>query len=68
MIGARDDASRFIRDPSERVMSLEGQITTDGFGAYNEPIEKLFPGADHGNDVNVSGGYRSREPSPNIAR
>jgi transposase-like protein len=44
----RDDASRFIRDLSERLASPAVQITTDGLGAYADPIEKLIPRADHG--------------------
>jgi IS1 family transposase len=49
----RDDAWHFIRDLAERVRSAAVQITTDGFKAYNEPIETLFPRADHGNEVKV---------------
>jgi IS1 family transposase len=51
----RDDASRFIRDLSERLASPAVQITTDGFGAYVDPIEKLIPRADHGTEVKVYG-------------
>jgi|HubBroStandDraft_4_1064222.scaffolds.fasta_scaffold00042_5 IS1 family transposase len=52
---SRDDAWRFIRDLAERVRSAAVQITTDGFGIYNEPIETLFPRADHGTEVKVYG-------------
>jgi IS1 family transposase len=52
---SRDDAWRFIRDLAERIRSQAVQITTDGFGAYVEPIEKLFPRADHGTEVKVYG-------------
>ena len=31
------------------------QITTDGFGAYVEPIERLFSRADYGTEVKVYG-------------
>ncbi|HLY02519.1 MAG TPA: hypothetical protein VKR56_08475 [Candidatus Cybelea sp.] len=51
----REDAWSFIRDLAERVRSAAVQITTDGFHAYDEPIEKLFPRADHGNEVKVYG-------------
>jgi IS1 family transposase len=51
----RDDAWRFIRDLSERVVSQQVQITTDGFGAYKDPIEVLFPRCDHGTEVKVYG-------------
>jgi IS1 family transposase len=52
---SRDDAWRFIRDLSERITSQAVQITTDGFGAYVDPIETLFPRADHGTEVKVYG-------------
>jgi IS1 family transposase len=52
---SKDDGWHFIRDLSERVTSPAVQITTDGFGGYNEPIEKLFSRADHGNEVKVYG-------------
>jgi IS1 family transposase len=52
---SRDDAWRFIRDLAERVRSQAVQITTDGFGVYNEPIETLFPRCDHGTEVKVYG-------------
>jgi IS1 family transposase len=50
----RDDAWRFVRDLAERITSKTVQITTDGFGAYLEPIEK-FPRTDHGTEVKVYG-------------
>jgi IS1 family transposase len=52
---SRDDAWRFIRDLAERITSQAVQITTDGFGAYVDPIETLFPRADHGTEVKVYG-------------
>jgi IS1 family transposase len=52
---SKDDGWRFIRDLSERVTTQAVQITTDGFGAYNEPIERLFARADHGTEVKVYG-------------
>ena len=39
----------------ERISSENVQITTDGFGAYETAIEKLFPRADHGSEVKVYG-------------
>jgi IS1 family transposase len=52
---SKEDGWRFIRDLAERITSKAVQITTDGFGAYNEPIETLFSRADHGNEVKVYG-------------
>jgi IS1 family transposase len=51
----REDGWRFVRDLAERIRSKAVQITTDGFKVYNEPIESLFPRADHGNEVKVYG-------------
>lgn len=51
----RGDAYRFIADLASRVTTSNVQITTDGFRAYNEPIERLFSRADHGNEVKVYG-------------
>jgi IS1 family transposase len=51
----REDAWRFVRDLAERIRSKAVQITTDGMRSYNEPIEVLFPRADHGNEVKVYG-------------
>lgn len=52
---SRADAWCFIRDLAERIRSEAVQVTTDGFGIYNEPIETLFPRCDHGNEVKVYG-------------
>ena len=52
---SKDDAWSFIRDLAGRVRSDALQITTDGFGIYNDPIETLLPNADHGNEVKVYG-------------
>jgi IS1 family transposase len=49
------DASRFIADLSIRLSDKRVQITTDGFGAYNEPIERLLAHADHGTETKVYG-------------
>jgi hypothetical protein len=48
----RGDADLFVRDLAARVVSERVQITTDGFGAYNEPIQRWFEyRADHGSEV-----------------
>jgi IS1 family transposase len=52
---SKNDAWVFIRDLAERVRSPHVQITTDGFGAYKDPIETLFPRCDHGTEVKVYG-------------
>jgi IS1 family transposase len=47
-----DDANAFIRDLSERIVTRRVQITTDGFGAYNQPIQRWFRmRADYGTEV-----------------
>jgi IS1 family transposase len=51
----REDGWNFIRDLSERITSPQVQITTDGLMTYNEPIETLFPRADHGNETKIYG-------------
>lgn len=49
---SRGDANLFVRDLSERVSSQRVQITTDGLGSYNEPIQRYFKyRADHGSEV-----------------
>jgi IS1 family transposase len=52
---SRNDAFHFIGDLASRVVTENVQITTDGFGAYTEPIERLFPRADYGSEVKVYG-------------
>lgn len=52
---SRDDGRRFMADLASRISSENVQITTDGFGAYDTAITDLFPRADHGNEVKVSG-------------
>lgn len=48
----RRDADLFIHDLAARVDSERVQITTDGFGNYNEPIRRFFHHrADHGSEV-----------------
>lgn len=48
----RGDADLFVRDLANRIMSDRVQITTDGFGAYSEPIQRYFKyRADHGSEV-----------------
>lgn len=48
----KGDASLFVRDLGSRVVSQRVQITTDGFGNYNEPIQRYFHHrADHGSEV-----------------
>ncbi len=48
----RDHANVFVRDLSERITSQRVQITTDGFGAYSEPIRRWFEyRADYGTEV-----------------
>jgi IS1 family transposase len=49
------DADHFIADLSMRVSNKYVQITTDGFGAYVDPIERFFPKGDHGSEVKVYG-------------
>ncbi len=49
------DADHFIADLSTRVSNKYVQITTDGFGAYVDPIERFFPHGDHGSEVKVYG-------------
>jgi IS1 family transposase len=51
----RDEAFQFVGDLAARISSENVQITTDGFGAYVEPIERLFPRADYGTEVKVYG-------------
>ncbi len=46
------DASLFIRDLSQRVVSERVQISTDGLSFYNGPIKlHFFHRADHGSEV-----------------
>jgi len=48
----RGDAQLFVRDLSERIDSERVQITTDGLGSYNVPIQRFFHHrADHGTEV-----------------
>ncbi len=48
----RGDADLFVRDLSARVVSQRVQITTDGLGSYNDPIQRYFHHrADHGSEV-----------------
>ncbi|MHB8432626.1 MAG: IS1 family transposase [Candidatus Tyrphobacter sp.] len=48
----RGDADLFVRDLANRVVSERVQITTDGLGSYNEPIQRYFKyRADHGSEV-----------------
>lgn len=48
----REDADAFVRDLSARVISERVQITTDGLGSYNEPIQRYFyHRADHASEV-----------------
>lgn len=48
----RDDADLFVRDLASRVDSERVQISTDGLGSYNEPIQRYFVyRADHGSEV-----------------
>ena len=48
----RGDASLFVRDLAERVVSSRVQISTDGFPGYAEPIQRFFEyRADHGSEV-----------------
>lgn len=51
----RDEAFRFIGDLASRISSAEVQISTDGFGAYVDAIEQMFPRADYGTEVKVYG-------------
>jgi IS1 family transposase len=51
----REDGFRFVDDLSKRISSPHVQVTTDGFGAYETAIEKLFARADHGQEVKVYG-------------
>ena len=47
-----EDAGAFIRDLATRVTSEQVQITTDGYNAYNWPIQRYFyHRADHGSEV-----------------
>lgn len=52
---SRNDAFHFIGDLASRIVTENVQITTDGFGAYSEPIERLFSRADYGSEVKVYG-------------
>jgi IS1 family transposase len=45
----RGDADLFVRDLASRVVTERVQISTDGLGSYNEPIQRYFKyRADHG--------------------
>lgn len=47
-----EDADAFTRDLASRVVSEQVQITTDGYSAYNWPIQRYFyHRADHGSEV-----------------
>ncbi len=49
---SRGDADLFVRDLSNRIVSERVQITTDGLGSYNDPIQRYFHHrADHGSEV-----------------
>ena len=52
---ARQDAYAFIGDLASRIVSERVQVTTDGSGIYNEPLERLFGRADYGTEVKVYG-------------
>jgi IS1 family transposase len=52
---SREDAFHFVGDLAVRISSEYVQVTTDGFGAYVEAIERLFPRADYGTEVKVYG-------------
>lgn len=46
------DAKLFVSDLSARIVSQRVQISTDGHGAYIEPIQRYFEHrADHGSEV-----------------
>jgi IS1 family transposase len=48
----RGDAELFVRDLATRILSERVQITTDGYGVYNDPIQRWFRHrADHGSEV-----------------
>jgi len=48
----RADADLFVRDLAARIVSDRVQITTDGLGLYNDPIQRYFHHrADHGSEV-----------------
>jgi IS1 family transposase len=51
----RQDGYAFIGDLASRIASENVQVTTDGFGAYSEPIERLFARCDYGSEVKVYG-------------
>jgi IS1 family transposase len=51
----RFDAEQFIADLAQRVASENVQISTDGFGAYAEAIQRFIPRADHGSEVKEYG-------------
>jgi IS1 family transposase len=58
----RGDADLFIRDLAGRVVSEKVQISTDGLGSYNEPIQHWFKyRADHGSEVKDYGQLDSVE-------
>jgi len=48
----RGDADLFVRDLAGRIVSQRVQVSTDGLGSYNEPIQRYFHHrADHGTEV-----------------
>lgn len=58
----RWDATHFVHDLSRRTTSFV-QISTDGLGAYKEPIRRYFMHrADYGTEVKVSGFDEENEP------
>jgi len=52
---SREDGFHFVGDLASRISSDYVQVTSDGFGAYVEAIERLFPRADYGTEVKVYG-------------
>jgi IS1 family transposase len=69
----RGDADLFIHDLASRVSSPRVQISTDGFGAYSEPIQHYFQRrADHGSEVKDYGhlddGTPERKYSPLVVK
>lgn len=59
----RYDADVFVRDLAERIDSERVQITTDGLGSYNDPIQKYFHHrADYGTEVKDYGVLDDESP------
>jgi IS1 family transposase len=68
-----DDADLFVRDLAARVVSERVQISTDGLGTYNEPIQHWFEyRADHGSEVKdyglLDGDTPERKYSPMVVK